>query len=102
MSNVAQPCRIVRVDVEEIDRAITDPTLSGLLAEGWSPIATLAVEDRGRAALVIVLRPPAPPEEQARSVIVAGVEPRLLVASFATLALLSGLATLALLLGGAS
>ena len=99
--SVPVPCRLVRVEVEEIDRAITDPSLSGLLAEGWAPLATLAVEERGRAVLVVVLRPPAPPEQAARSVVVAGVEPRLLVAAFATLALLSGLATLALLLGGA-
>lgn len=99
MSSVAQPCRIVRIDVEEIDRAVTDPTLSGLLAEGWVPVATLAVEDRGRAALVLVLRPPDDPRT-ARSVVITGVEPRLLVLLLATLALLSGAATLALLLGG--
>lgn len=97
---VPTPCRIVRVEVEEIDRAIADPVLSGLLAEGWAPVATLAVEERGRPVLVIVLRPPdrtAP----TRSVVVAGVEPRLLVFFFASVALLSGAATLALLLGGA-
>lgn len=98
---VPTPCRIVRVEVEEIDRAITDPVLSGLLAEGWAPVATLAVEERGRAILVLVLRPPVPPAPE-RRVIVAGVEPRLLVLLCATVALFTGAATLALLLGGAS
>ena len=98
--NVPSPCRVIRVEVEDIDRAVADPVLSGLLAEGWTPLATLAVEERGRPVLVVLLRPP----ERAgapRMVTLTGIEPRLLLVLFAALALCSGAATLALLLGGA-
>ena len=100
--NVPSPCRVIRVEVEDIDRAVADPVLSGLLAEGWAPLATLAVEERGRPVLVVLLRPP----ERAgapRMVTLTGIEPRLLLllVLVAALALCSGAATLALLLGGA-
>jgi hypothetical protein len=52
---------LVRLDVETLDRSITDPNFTALLHEGWMPLATLAVEEGARPVLVVVLRPPQPP-----------------------------------------
>lgn len=97
MSNkTPDSCRIVRLDVEELDRSVADPVLASLLADGWAPISNLVVEERGKNVLVFVLRPPL----VQRTEIVSAPMRLLLLA--ALLSALSGAIVGTLLLLGAS
>ena len=51
-------CRVHRLDTEDLDRAADDPALASLLRDGWTVVAPLVVEDRGRVDIALVLAPP--------------------------------------------
>lgn len=53
-------CTVVRLGLTDLDRAVDDPKLAALLAEGWRPIAHIAIsEDAAGPYLAVVLAPPA-------------------------------------------
>lgn len=52
-------CTVVKLLLADIERAVEDPALAKLLADGWSPIAHIpATEGEERHYLLIVLAPP--------------------------------------------
>lgn len=56
---MSQPrCTTIRLDLRDLARSAEDPKLAALVAEGWVPIANIAIEDGGPPGLVIVLAPP--------------------------------------------
>jgi hypothetical protein len=55
--------------MNDLDRAVDDPALAALLAEGWSVIAPLAVENRGVVQLALIMGPPKPPIGRFASVV---------------------------------
>lgn len=55
----ADRCTTVRLDLRDLPRAVEDPKLASLLADGWRPIGHIALsEDDGVPGLVLLLAPP--------------------------------------------
>jgi hypothetical protein len=54
-------CKVVRMDLQQFDRAADDPGLAALVREGWEVVTTVALDEPGGQSLCLLLRPPRPP-----------------------------------------
>jgi hypothetical protein len=54
----------MRLDLDDLERAVRNPALSRLLMDGWNPLVSFAGEypaGSGKAAMFLILRPPPAP-----------------------------------------
>jgi hypothetical protein len=52
-------CTVIRLDVTDLRRAVEDPALQALLADGWQVLCSVVIDDGPQGQyLHLVLRPP--------------------------------------------
>lgn len=57
-----QPCTVVRLSVEDLDRAASDPKLTQLTSKGWRVISAVTVQAKDQPPeLRVVMAPPVRP-----------------------------------------
>lgn len=61
-------CRVHRIATTDLDRSVDDPALGLLLAEGWTVVAPIAVEEKGGVFIALIMAPPRQREYQWKSI----------------------------------
>jgi len=57
---VGDRCRVYRIATDDLDRSVDDPALSLLLAEGWTVVAPIAIEEKNEVLIALIMAPPQP------------------------------------------
>lgn len=65
---VDERCTVQKISLLDVERSVTDPALAGLLADGWTVIASMHAEDGAGPHLVLVMAPPREASEPPRAV----------------------------------
>lgn len=80
-----QPCTVIRLALDSIDRSVSDPKLTALIHDGWTVEESLALsEEDGPPSWILLLAPPRVEAEK------PGTD-RAILALVLTISLLSGL-----------
>ena len=52
------PCTVVDLAVGDLDRAAADPAFAALIADGWTTVASVVVEEATGPRIRLVMAPP--------------------------------------------
>ena len=53
-----QNCRVHRLDADDLDRSVDDPSLTLLFREGWTVVCPIAIEEGNKIVIALILAPP--------------------------------------------
>jgi hypothetical protein len=67
-----QNCRVHRLEADNLDRSVDDPSLTLLFREGWTVVCPIAVEESNRIVIALILAPPAKRNHAKVAAIVVG------------------------------